>query len=92
MFLFLFQICQFILDEYLQSGQGAYCNIVVTQPRRISAVSVADRVANERAEELGQSTGYSVRFESALPRPYGGIMFCTVGKFTLQWNFMLPKK
>ncbi|KAI5701615.1 hypothetical protein M8J75_011364 [Diaphorina citri] len=73
------QICQFILDEYLQSGQGAYCNIVVTQPRRISAVSVADRVANERAEELGQSTGYSVRFESALPRPYGGIMFCTVG-------------
>ncbi|XP_008486669.2 dosage compensation regulator-like, partial [Diaphorina citri] len=33
------QICQFILDEYLQSGQGAYCNIVVTQPRRISAVS-----------------------------------------------------
>ncbi|KAL1457180.1 hypothetical protein WDU94_001840 [Cyamophila willieti] len=73
------QICQFILDEYLQTGQGAYCNIVVTQPRRISAVSVADRVANERCEELGQSVGYSVRFESALPRPYGGIMFCTVG-------------
>ncbi|XP_046672255.1 ATP-dependent RNA helicase A isoform X2 [Homalodisca vitripennis] len=73
------QVCQFIMDDYIQSGQGAYCNIVVTQPRRISAVSVADRVSCERGEELGLSTGYSVRFESCLPRPYGGIMFCTVG-------------
>ncbi|KAK3930801.1 Dosage compensation regulator [Frankliniella fusca] len=73
------QVCQFILDDYIQSGQGAYCNIFVTQPRRISAVSVADRVANERAEAIGQSIGYSVRFESCLPRPYGGVMFCTIG-------------
>lgn len=73
------QVCQFILDDYIRSGQGAHCNIVVTQPRRISAVSVADRVANERAETLGQSIGYSVRFESCLPRPYGGVMFCTIG-------------
>uniref|UniRef100_A0A023F369 RNA helicase n=2 Tax=Triatoma infestans TaxID=30076 RepID=A0A023F369_TRIIF len=73
------QVCQFILDDYIQSGQGAYCNIVITQPRRISAISVADRVASERSEELGASCGYSVRFESCLPRPYGGIMFCTIG-------------
>ncbi|XP_063606453.1 ATP-dependent RNA helicase A-like isoform X2 [Penaeus indicus] len=73
------QVCQFILDDYIQSGSGAYCNIVVTQPRRISAVSVADRIATERGEELGQSIGYSVRFESVLPRPYGGVLFCTVG-------------
>uniref|UniRef100_A0AAR5P7Z1 RNA helicase n=1 Tax=Dendroctonus ponderosae TaxID=77166 RepID=A0AAR5P7Z1_DENPD len=73
------QICQFILEDYIMSGQGACCSIVVTQPRRISAVSVAERVANERAEDLGQSIGYSVRFESALPRPYGSVLFCTVG-------------
>ncbi|XP_011338594.1 dosage compensation regulator isoform X2 [Ooceraea biroi] len=73
------QVCQFILDDYIASGQGAYCSIVVTQPRRISAVSVADRVAVERCENLGQSVGYSVRFESCLPRPYASIMFCTVG-------------
>lgn len=73
------QVCQFILDDYIASGQGAYCSIVVTQPRRISAVSVADRVASERCEALGQSVGYSVRFESYLPRPYASIMFCTVG-------------
>ncbi|XP_074099664.1 dosage compensation regulator mle isoform X2 [Cotesia typhae] len=73
------QVCQFILDDYIASEQGAYCSIVVTQPRRISAVSVSDRVAAERCEPLGQSVGYSVRFESQLPRPYGSIMFCTVG-------------
>ncbi|XP_065223223.1 dosage compensation regulator isoform X2 [Planococcus citri] len=73
------QVCQFILDDYILAGQGGYCNIVVTQPRRISAISVADRIAAERREELGNSVGYSVRFESVFPRPYGSIMFCTVG-------------
>ncbi|GJQ87202.1 putative ATP-dependent helicase [Trypoxylus dichotomus] len=73
------QVCQFILDDYIASGQGAWCNICVTQPRRISAVSVSERIANERCEQLGQSVGYSVRFESMLPRPYASIMFCTVG-------------
>ena len=42
-------------------------------------MSVSDRVATERGEELGQSIGYSVRFESMLPRPYGSVLFCTVG-------------
>ncbi|KAF0307755.1 ATP-dependent RNA helicase A protein [Amphibalanus amphitrite] len=73
------QVCQYILDEHIQSGQGGHCNIVVTQPRRISAVSVADRICQERNQPLGQAVGYSVRFESALPRPYGSILFCTVG-------------
>ena len=73
-------MCQYILDEHIQSGQGGHCNIVVTQPRRISAVSVADRISQERNQPLGQAVGYSVRFESALPRPYGAIMFCTVGQ------------
>ena len=52
----------------------------VVQPRRISAVSIAERVANERCERLGQSIGYSVRFETALPRPFGSILYCTVGQ------------
>ena len=37
-------------------------------------------MAQERNEALGISTGYSVRFESVLPRHYGSILFCTVGK------------
>lgn len=73
------QIAQYILDDYIASGQGAFCNIAVTQPRRISAVSVAERIAYEKNEQLGESVGYSVRFESVLPRPFGSIMFCTIG-------------
>lgn len=73
------QVPQYILDDYIKKGKGSECNIVVTQPRRISAVSVAERVGCERGEELGKSCGYSVRFESILPRPHGSIMFCTVG-------------
>ena len=55
------------------------CIFFLFQPRRISAVSVAERVAQERCEEIGQTTGYSVRFESVLPRHYASILFCTVG-------------
>lgn len=73
------QVCQFVLDEMISSGQGAHCNVIITQPRRISAISVADRVSVERCEQMGISIGYSVRFESVLPRPYGSVLFCTVG-------------
>ncbi|KAM8930083.1 ATP-dependent RNA helicase A isoform 2-T2 [Pelodytes ibericus] len=73
------QVPQYILDEFIRNDNGAQCNIVVTQPRRISAVSVAERVAYERGEEIGKSCGYSVRFESMLPRPHASVLFCTVG-------------
>ncbi|ESO96009.1 hypothetical protein LOTGIDRAFT_116243 [Lottia gigantea] len=73
------QVPQFILDQMINQGRGSECNIIVTQPRRISAISIAERVANERAENLGISTGYSVRFETVMPRAYGSIMYCTVG-------------
>uniref|UniRef100_A0A3Q3ICP9 RNA helicase n=1 Tax=Monopterus albus TaxID=43700 RepID=A0A3Q3ICP9_MONAL len=73
------QVPQYILDRFLKGGRASDCNIVVTQPRRISAVSVAERVSYERGEDLGKSCGYSVRFESVLPRPHASILFCTVG-------------
>ncbi|RUS82449.1 hypothetical protein EGW08_009795, partial [Elysia chlorotica] len=73
------QVPQFILDQMIKAGQGAHCGIIITQPRRISAVSIAERVAVERSEMLGISVGYSVRFESVMPRPYGSILYCTVG-------------
>lgn len=73
------QVPQYILDDYLETGHGAECCIAVTQPRRISAVSVAERVASERAEMLGNSVGYSVRFDTVLPRSHASMLFCTVG-------------
>ncbi|XP_065647336.1 ATP-dependent RNA helicase A protein isoform X3 [Hydra vulgaris] len=73
------QVPQYILDDFILKSAGDQCNIVVTQPRRISATSVAERVATERSEFLGNSIGYSVRFDSILPRSHGSILFCTTG-------------
>ncbi|PIA63143.1 hypothetical protein AQUCO_00200874v1 [Aquilegia coerulea] len=46
---------------------GGFCRegkvIGVTQPRRVAAVTVAKRVAEECGVELGQRVGYSIRFE-----------------------------
>ena len=74
------QVPQLILDDYIDRGQGAHCNVICTQPRRLAALSVADRVAKERGELVGSgSVGYSVRFESKPPKDHGSITFCTIG-------------
>ncbi|KAJ7786314.1 P-loop containing nucleoside triphosphate hydrolase protein [Mycena metata] len=75
------QIPQLILDSFIERGQGANCNVVCTQPRRLAAVSVADRVSKERGETLGKSVGYQVRFEAKMPEEHGNITFCTTGVF-----------
>ncbi|XP_065358761.1 ATP-dependent DNA/RNA helicase DHX36 [Calliphora vicina] len=73
------QVPQILLDEFTNRGRGAECRIVCTQPRRISAISVAERVAYERDESLGSSVGYQIRLENRLPRDYGSILYCTTG-------------
>ncbi|XP_034950884.1 ATP-dependent DNA/RNA helicase DHX36 [Chelonus insularis] len=73
------QVCQYILDDAIEKGIGSTVKIVCTQPRRISATSVAERVAAERIENLGDSVGYQIRLEKALCRDYGSILFCTTG-------------
>ncbi|CAL1695825.1 unnamed protein product [Somion occarium] len=76
------QIPQLILDQWIERGEGAKCNIICTQPRRIAAISVASRVATERGEVVGKgSVGYQVRFEAKLPEDHGSITFCTTGIF-----------
>lgn len=47
-----------ILDDARENKKP--CNIIVTQPRRIAARSIADRVATERSWELGSVVGYQV--------------------------------
>ena len=73
------QVPQILLEEATLKGLGADCNIICTQPRRIAAMSVAERVAVERNEKLQQSVGYHVRFASKLPQPGGAVTFCTTG-------------
>ncbi|KAI9219491.1 P-loop containing nucleoside triphosphate hydrolase protein [Blastocladiella britannica] len=42
--------------------------IAVTQPRRISAISLAQRVAQERGTAVGAGVGYTVRFDDTTSR------------------------
>ncbi|CAG7729289.1 unnamed protein product [Allacma fusca] len=53
------QIPQYIFDGNMHKNK---C-IAITQPRRIAAISMAKRVADERQEDVGGTVGYSVRFE-----------------------------
>uniref|UniRef100_A0A452VL87 ATP-dependent RNA helicase TDRD9 n=1 Tax=Ursus maritimus TaxID=29073 RepID=A0A452VL87_URSMA len=55
------QLPQYILDHYIQ--RSAYCNIVVTQPRKIGASSIARWISKERAWMLGGLVGYQVGLE-----------------------------
>ncbi|ORY71845.1 P-loop containing nucleoside triphosphate hydrolase protein [Pseudomassariella vexata] len=58
------QSVQFILDDLYSQGLGNATNIICTQPRRISALGLADRVSEERCSPLGQEVGYTIRGEN----------------------------
>ncbi|KAJ3183897.1 hypothetical protein HDU87_006015 [Geranomyces variabilis] len=85
------QLPQFLLAHIKQRRAAAAsegrpqeppANIVITQPRRIAAISVAQRVASERKETLGTSIGYQVRFDDKRatgPVENGHAVFCTSG-------------
>jgi pre-mRNA-splicing factor ATP-dependent RNA helicase DHX15/PRP43 len=55
------QIPQFVLFDDLPQAQGKM--VACTQPRRVAAMSVAQRVAQEMDVTLGEEVGYSIRFE-----------------------------
>lgn len=52
----------------LEAGRGMTGFIGCTQPRRIAAVSIARRIAEELGEEPGRSVGYKIRFEDRTDR------------------------
>lgn len=54
------QIPQYLMEHgYTKGGMKIGC----TQPRRVAAMSVAARVAQETSVKLGNEVGYSIRFE-----------------------------
>ncbi|WWC86282.1 uncharacterized protein L201_001155 [Kwoniella dendrophila CBS 6074] len=54
------QLPQYLYEAgYCKNGMKVGC----TQPRRVAAMSVAARVAEEMGCRLGQEVGYSIRFE-----------------------------
>ncbi|KAK4117359.1 P-loop containing nucleoside triphosphate hydrolase protein [Canariomyces notabilis] len=53
------QLTQFLYED----GYGERGMIGCTQPRRVAAMSVAKRVAEEMEVKLGSTVGYAIRFE-----------------------------
>lgn len=75
------QLPQFIMDHEIEQGRGASTSIIVTQPRRVAAMGVASRVAQERMEDLDVSpgtVGYAIRGERR-SGPDTRLLFCTTG-------------
>ena len=73
------QSVQFVLDDMIQKKMGATVNIICTQPRRISALGLADRVSDERCSSVGEEVGYVIRGESKQRPGVTKITFVTTG-------------
>jgi ATP-dependent helicase HrpA len=52
----------------LEAGRGVAGRVGVTQPRRLAAVTIAHRIAEELGEPLGRSVGYKIRFQDRTAR------------------------
>lgn len=80
------QVPQFVLEDAMHDDEGAgpLPYIIVTEPRRISAVSVAKRVSQEIGDPpggpgaRGSLVGYQIRMERRATQSTR-LLFCTVG-------------
>ncbi|XP_061087856.1 ATP-dependent RNA helicase TDRD9 [Conger conger] len=70
------QLPQFILDYYTEKDTP--CNVVVTQPRKIGASSIARWVARERKCTLGSLVGYQVGLEKVATE-HTRLLYMTTG-------------
>lgn len=71
------QIVQFILDDLNAKGNFE-SKIMCTQPRRISAIGLAERITEERVDRVGNETGYIIRGENKTTKSTR-ISFVTTG-------------
>ena len=67
------QVPQYLLDDAIDRGVGAGCRVVCTQPSRVAALTVAERVARERQESDGVGgakslVGHHVRLDAAVTK------------------------
>ncbi|CAH0552038.1 unnamed protein product [Brassicogethes aeneus] len=75
------RIPQYVLEAWAKEDglNGKPCRIAVTQPRRIAAITLAERVSQERNEALGTIVGYHVRLKNNFSEATGRVLYCTTG-------------
>ena len=52
----------------LEGGRGVAGKIGCTQPRRVAAISIAQRLAEELHSQVGELVGYTIRFSKKQTR------------------------
>lgn len=69
------------VPQYLfEAGWSSADKIIgVTQPRRVAVTTVADRVAEEMGSFVGQTVGFSIRFEDCTDKQLTKIKYMTDG-------------
>ncbi|MES1914125.1 MAG: hypothetical protein MHM6MM_006248, partial [Cercozoa sp. M6MM] len=70
------QTPQFLLEHAIDSLLGDEVHVVCAQPRRISALGLAARVAQEQCND--KSVGYAIRFERKISEATR-LLYCTTG-------------
>jgi hypothetical protein len=84
------QLPFYILEDMIVSKKGSTANIIVTQPRRIATISIAERVHYEACETASDGNkftkgigngliGYQVRLDSRYHREKTRLLYCTTG-------------
>ncbi|KAF0687011.1 Aste57867_21231 [Aphanomyces stellatus] len=73
------QVPHYLLEDMLVRGQDGNGLIMCTQPRRLAAIGVAERVSEEMGEVVGTGyVGYQIRLEQK-KSPRCKLVFCTTG-------------
>ena len=80
------RVPQYILDHARSLSPPRDCRVLVTQPRRMAAIKLAERVAAERRERLGHTVGYCVGGDHSTTSGVA-ITYCTTG-YLLQVRYM----
>lgn len=70
------QIPQYILEQ--ASENKLPCRIIVAEPKRLCATTLAGRVSFERGEMIGSTVGYQIRLESKVS-PTSNLIYVTNG-------------
>ncbi|GIQ88662.1 hypothetical protein KIPB_010962, partial [Kipferlia bialata] len=60
------QLPQGLMDRMIDAGLGSSASLVCTQPRRVAAVSLAQRVSEERGVKCGTLVGYATRDDTSM--------------------------
>lgn len=71
------QIVQYILDQAYEKKRFE-SKIMITQPRRISTLGLADRISSERLTQVGKEVGYIIRGDSKVSSTTS-VYFVTIG-------------